>query len=436
MSRFNRSLTLAAVSLAALVCAQGSAQAGAFGLREQSATGQGLSFAGVASGSGGGSSLFWNPATIGLIPGFQSEWHAAAIIPRSEITPVFTLPAGLAALGPSGDIGLDAVVPSSYTSYQLNDRWTIGFSTNAPFGLATKPNPIWAGQLYARTTSVFSFEAGPSVAYRVNDWLTVGAGVRAQYFKVRYFSAIGPSPTFPSPFAPSAGLEGDGWGFGYSLGAVLTPFAGTTIGIGFRSAVEHELDGQFQYAGIPIRAGLVLPETVSVGLSQRFTDAFTLHATAEWTNWSRLGFPRVYGPTGALFGPIPALPLDYDDGWFFSVGGEYRLNPAWTLRAGLGYEISPIDVENRSPRLPDADRIWLSLGATYNWSDQLSFDLGYTHIFSVGNTDINIAPGNPNFRGAVFVADVDSSVDIISASVKYRWDNPARAIPAPIVRKY
>ncbi|MBM6595630.1 OmpP1/FadL family transporter [Microvirga pudoricolor] len=439
MSCHFRTLSLAAVSLAALVSAQGAAQAGAFGLREQSATGLGQAFAGVAAGEAGVSSLYWNPATITMNPGFQSEWHASAIVPRSDITPTYTVPGGLAGLGKSGDIGLDAVLPASYSSYQINDSLWVGLYTGAPYGLATKPNPIWAGQLYARTTSVISYEAMPTVGYKVNDWLSVGAGARVQYFKVRYFSAIGPTPTAPSPLAASAGLEGDDFGFGYSVGATLTPFAGTSIGIGYRSSVEQELDGKFQYFGVPITAKVVLPESVSVGLSQQVTDALTLSATAEWTNWSRLGFPRVYNDlTGGLLAQAPYLPLDYKDGWFFSVGGEYRINPSWAVRAGVAYEISPIDVDNRNPRLPDSDRVWVSLGATYNWSDNLSFDIAYSHLFSVGNTDINIAPGNSIFptRGVVFAGDVDSSVDIVSASIKYRWDNPAQPIPAPIVRKY
>ncbi len=437
MSRFNRHLSLAAVSFAALIAAQGGAQAGAFGLREQSATAQGMSFAGAASGSGEVSSMFWNPATMTFLPGLQFEADAAVIIPRSEITPTFTLPAGLSALGDSGDIGYDALLPSSYASWQINDRLWVGLATGAPYGLTTKPDFIWAGQLYARTTSVFSLEAQPTIAYKVNDWLSVGAGVRAQYFKVRYFSAIGPSPVFPSPFAPSAGLEGDSWGIGYSLGATLTPAAGTSIGLGFRSAVQQDIDGEFQYAGVPIKSRVVLPEMLSLGISQQVTDAFSVHGTVEWTNWSRLGSPRVYNElTGTLLTASPTLPLEYKDGWFFSVGGEYRIDPAWAVRAGVGYEISPIEVENRSPRLPDSDRIWLSLGATYNWSEQLSFDVAYSHLFTVGNTDIDIRPGHPSFRGAVFMADVDASVDIISASIKYRWDNPAKAIPAPIVRKY
>ncbi|MGO4570911.1 OmpP1/FadL family transporter [Microvirga sp. 2TAF3] len=435
---FNRSLTLAAVSLTALISAQGGAQAGAFALREQSATGLGMAFAGVADGSAGVSSMYWNPATITMRPGWQFEGHVSGIIPRSDVNPTLTVPASLLALGGAGDVGRDGVVPASYASFQINDRLWLGLNVSAPFGLTTKPHTFWAGQLYSRTTSVLSAEVGPTIGYKVNDWMSVGAGVRAQYFKVRFFSAIGPTPAAPSPFAASAGLEGDSWGVGYSLGANFTPFAGTAIGVGFRSAVQQDVSGSFQYFGIPIKANLILPESVSVGVSQRITDAFTLHATAEWTNWSRLGFPRVTnGLTGTLLAQSPYIPLDYKDGWFFSVGGEYTINPAWTVRAGLAYEISPIDEHTRTPRLPDSDRIWLSLGTTYNWSDQLSFDLAYSHIFTVGNTDINISPGNPTFptRGVVLQAKVDAGVDIISASIKYRWDNPAKAIPAPIVRK-
>ena len=167
----------------------------------------------------------------------------------------------------------------------------------------------------------------PTIAYKVNDWLSVGAGVRAQYFKVRYFSAIGPSPLFPSPFAPSAGLEGDSWGIGYSLGATLTPAAGTSIGIGFRSAVQQDLEGEFQYSGVPIKVALVLP--IRLGRHQPADQrSFSLHGTVEWTNWSRLGSPRVYNEAHRHApGGFADLPLEYDDGWFFSVGGEYQRQP-------------------------------------------------------------------------------------------------------------
>ena len=110
----------------------------------------------------------------------------------------------------------------------------------------------------------------PTIGYKVNDWLSIGAGARVQYFKVRYFSAIGPTLANPSPFAASAGLDGDDFGFGYSVGATLTPFAGTSIGIGYRSAVEQDLDGAFPvFRRADHARSSMLPESISVGMSQR-----------------------------------------------------------------------------------------------------------------------------------------------------------------------
>ena len=436
MSRFNRISTLAAVSLAALISAQGGAQAGGFAIREQSATAQGYSFAGAASGSGGLSSMFWNPATITMAPGWHSEWHLSLIVPRVEIDPLPGTPTAI--FGSSGDIGQDAIVPTGFSSYQINDRFWVGVSSSAPYGLVTDPRQNWAGQIYSRSSKVFSLNVNPIVGVKVNDWLSLAVGPSLQYFDIRLKSAVTPAPN-----APSAILEGDDIGFGFTAGATITPFAGTTIGIGYRSRIDHELEGTFSIpAGvggvpvnrqIPINADLTTPDQVTIGLSQMITPALTVHLGFEWTNWSILEEPLVLGPGGAV---VRTLPLNYDDGFFYSAGFDYKLNNQWTLRAGVAYEESPIDTEIRSTRLPDNDRIWLSVGAGYQWSDKLSFDIAYTHIFTK-ETDIRITPGHQDYLGVPFLADVDAAVDIVSVGLRYRWDDPKVAIPAvPVVRKY
>lgn len=433
MSRFHRSLTLAAVSLSALMAAQGGAEAGAFAVREQSATAQGYSFAGAASGSGGLSSMFWNPAAITMMPGWHSEWHLSLIIPRVEIDPLTPTPT--LQLGGSGDIGQDALVPTGYSSYQVNDQLWVGLSNSAPYGLVTDPRQNWAGQVYSRSSRIFSLNVNPVVGYKVNDWLSVAAGPSLQYFDIRLKRAVAVTPN-----APSLTLEGDDIGFGFTAGATITPFAGTTIGIGYRSAIHHELEGSLEgppaaiggVPSLPIRAKLRTPDQITVGLSQAITPDLTVHAGFEWTNWSLLKEPLITGPTGV----VSTLPLHYDDGFFYSLGMDYRLSPQWVVRAGVAYEQSPIDTAIRSTRLPDNDRIWVSVGAGYQWSEKLSFDISYTHIFTK-ETDIRIVPGQQDFAGLPFLADVDASTDIVSVSLRYRWDDPKVAIPAaPIVRKY
>jgi long-chain fatty acid transport protein len=435
MSLFHRSTALAAVSLATIIAASSGAHAGGFAVREQSASAQGYSFAGAASGSGGLSSMFWNPATVTMAPGWQGEAHLSVIVPNVEIDPVAPTPT--LAFGGSGDIGQDAVVPTSFTSYQFNDYLWLGLSSSAPYGLVTDPRQDWAGQVYSRSSKIFSLNVNPIVGVKVNNWLSVAAGPSLQYFDIRLKRAAGVAPNVPSVI-----LDGDDIGFGFTAGLTLTPFVGTTVGVGYRSAIKHELEGDLAApagvlapiaAQVPIRAKLSTPDQVTVGLSQVITPAMTVHAGFEWTNWSRLKEPAIVGPRGTA---ISDLPLNYDDGFFYSLGLDYKVTNQWTVRAGVAYEESPIDTEIRATRLPDNDRFWLSVGANYKWNDKLSFDVAYTHIFSK-DTPIRILPGHQDYAGLPFVADVDASVDIVSVGLRYRWDDTKVAIPAaPIVRKY
>lgn len=409
----------------------GEAFAGAFGLHEQSATYQGMVFAGVAASGPSISGMYWNPATITSMNGrFTSEKHGALVVPDVEITPV--APTSTLALGGSGDIGLEGFIPASYAAYRINDSWYVGIAINAPFGLSTKANFTWAGQVYSRTSEIFSINANPIVGYRINDQLSVALGIQIQYLDTRLTRAVGTGVG-----AATGTLEGDAWGVGFTAGVTFTPAEGTEIGLGFRSGVEHELEGtRTTPLGVtPIKTSIITPEIVTLGVRQRVTDAFTLAATVEWTNWSRLKAP---GIVNAVTGtPVQAFPFQYDDGWFFSLGGEYAFSESFTARAGIGYELSPISTSVRSTRLPDDDRLWIGLGGTYTHG-AFSLDLAYNYLTTFDtNIEYSAANGNPHFTsvGLPFFADVDSTTHIIAGAVRYTWGGP-EADPEAIVRKY
>jgi long-chain fatty acid transport protein len=165
---------------------------------------------------------------------------------------------------------------------------------------------------------------------------------------------------------------------------------------------------------------------------QRIGPAFTLLGTVEWTNWSRIGTVNVETAGGApafVAGNPLRLPFQYEDGWFYSVGFEYAWSPALMLRAGVGYETSPITDRERTPRIPDADRTWVSLGATWQMNPRLSVDFAYTHVF-VDDAHINItaASGNPWFSGVPYVGTAESSLDIFSVGIRYQWFEPSRPL--------
>ena len=423
-----KAVLLACGGMAALIAVTADANAGGFAVREQSAWGQGTSFAGVAAG-GDLSSMFWNPATMTQMPGLRSESVMSGIIPYSANTPGAgsTFAGAPFFLGGTGDTAMDAIVPAAYYSWQFRPDMWIGLAVNSPFGLSVNFPIVWAGGNYAAGSSYLkTYNATPSFAWRINDMISVGVGVQIQYAKADLSHCV-IAPCILG--APLAELSGHDWGYGFTAGVTLTPTPTTTVGIGYRSGINQKIDGSLSISGIGTASAsttLNLPDTVSVGLRQRLTPQLTGLATVEWTNWSRIGTSNV--AAGAF---STTLPFQYQDGWLFSVGAEYMWSQALTLRGGVGFERSPITDQVRTPLLPDNDRFWLSAGGTYQWSPKLSFDLAYSHLF-VKSTPINItaASGNPWWltSGVDYVGTVNSHVDIISVAMKYRWDDPA---PAP-----
>ena len=437
-------------TVVALLAGVSAADAGGFALREQSAYGQGMSFAGVAAG-GSLSTMFWNPATLSAVMGFELETVGTLIAPKSDVTllgpdalpsPPFPGPAPTGAPSDEGDIAQDAFVPSGYGAYRINDRLVLGVGVNGPYGLVTKydSDSILRATGFAGTAEIFSLNVNPSLSYQVTDWLAVAAGLQGQYIDVRYTAAN------LAPFGlPISSLEGDDIAVGLTAGVLLTPVAGTEIGLGLRSSIRHDLDAELS-AGLAGSAdvkgdGLDLPDIVTFGIRQQVTSQFRIMAGLEWSNWSNFDEITLEGSDDitAVDGDV-VLPFEYNDGWFFSLGGEYDWNEKLTLRAGIGYELSPLDDENRTFRLPDNDRLWLSAGASYNLNDRFSFDLGYSFVM-VDDNDIEAGSGfggeGPDSNGPFF-GESDAHVHIVSAGLKVKFGGPAApvaAMPEPLVVK-
>ncbi|WP_267424733.1 porin [Methylobacterium sp. GC_Met_2] len=430
----------AMLAATAMVLGAGAAHAGAFGIREQSTEAQGLAWAGAAAGSGGVSSIFWNPATITMNPGFVAEQNLTYIGLSSTIRPDIGTNPGLARLGGSGDIGQGAVVPAGATSYQLNDRLWLGLSTGAPFGLVTKPRQVWAGEVYGRSSRIFSLAFNPVIGFKVNEWLSVAAGPNIEYFRLTLRQAL-PIPGIQPTVYPSSFLKGESWGAGFTAGATITPRDGTVLGIGYRSSVHHDIDGSI---GVPlvalaraagqVRAKLNTPDKLSVGLTQAISPVARVNLGFEWDNWSRLGNIGIVSKTLGL--PVNSLPLNYKDGYTYSIGAEYDAAPNLTLRTGFAYETSPIDFSNRSVRLPDGDRYNVSVGASYRWNEKLTLNAAYSHFFLDRSRILAGIGRDYNVGNIAFAGVVDSSADIVSVGFRYVFGAPPAPAPAPLVRKY
>jgi long-chain fatty acid transport protein len=386
-------------AFAAIVAVISTAQAGGFALREQSAIGMGMSFAGVAAGSGGLSSMFWNPA-------ISSEYNEYGFISENNINVIYAQNEAVDVLGnESGNIGGLNVFPAGGMSYGLTDKITLGLTTGGPFGSGTNGANDWLGAFYGDKSDVFSINLTPSASYKVNDMLSVGLGIQAQYFSIDVNSR--------NPFTNTVfqSAEMDDIGFGFTAGVLFEPTETTDIGIGFRSSVKHNLEGE-GFLGAPvdtdISAKLALPEMVTLGVRQQVSDSLALTAGVEWTNWSRLEELEV--------DPLFTQDFAWKDGWFVSLGAEYAYSEKLILRGGVAYERSPVPDETRGVRLPDNDRYWLSVGASYKITESMTANLAYSHVF-IKDGDISLAdPGLP-----ALVTSFEQSADIISLGITRDW---------------
>jgi long-chain fatty acid transport protein len=444
-----------ATLLTAGVAASGTAQAGAFAVREQSAYYQGMSFAGTAAGDDL-SSMFWNSAAAAAAPGINSETSVALVIPHTEVTSTGTSvldappPFGFGLDTHSGDIGDPTPVPASYFNYQLSDRLFFGLAINGQYGFTTKPDNLdFAGTPIATTSHIFSTNINPNLAYKLTPDITIGIGAQIMYAELRLRSSNTLNLTpFGLPVVPGRTTEADDWGFGATAGIIWKVDPATTIGVGYRSAIELEGKGTCTGLGLSnlvaglqggnaagclvpggahVTADLTLPDMVTGSFRHNLTDRLALLGTVEWTNWSRVGAQASFKNGAGQV--VDVFPLDYDDGWLFSAGLEYKWSPDITLRTGAGYEISPISTKNRNVSLPDNDRIWLSAGGSYKFSEKLSFDLAYTHLF-VKDAKIETSATFPPPVNTVTLIDAEATgdIDIITAAFKYNWGGAEREL--------
>jgi long-chain fatty acid transport protein len=426
---------LACVSAAALISGLGDANAGGFAVREQSAQFQGSSFAGSAAG-GGLSSMFWNPAATASVDGTNTESVASVVFGHQTEHADST--SGLAPLGLTGDYDHESFVPASYANYQVNDRLYLGLAMNSPFGLTTKPSSTWAGSPITNTVKVFSMDINPTIAYKLTPEITIGVGAQVEFFSVRLNSTAVTLPVGGGTTLGGRETKGNDWSAGATAGVLWQPRPGTSIGLGYRSPVEIDTDvkcsgrglstfaAQGGVTGLPTslanctngHVDFVLPETVTLSARQDLSDRLTALGTVEWTHHSRIQTIYVKNSAGTA---VDLIPLNFEDGWLFSLGAEYKYSPSLTLRTGVAYEKSPTTDATRYVYAADSDRIWASAGATYKWSDRLSFDLAYSHLFF---DDAKLTTVDGGVLGTLLTGYADTSADIVSAAAKYKLGGP------------
>jgi long-chain fatty acid transport protein len=371
------------------------ASAAGFMVRENSAESLATVYAGNGSRADEPATVFNNPAGMSWLQGTQFELGSAVVVPSMKFNGSATI-AGFPLPGDnSREIGQITAIPHVYGVFDINERWKAGIAITVPFGNTVDYAENWPGRYVNIKTAALSADINPSIAFRLTDRVSLGAGVSLQYLKLDLSSAIAQFAIFGAG-TPDGGylLKADGWGWGYNFGILAEPVDGTRLGLTYRSETSHTLKGKLTFSAAtspllgvnaPASAPLDLPATIGGSITQQVTPDFSLSSDVQFTQWS------VFKKVALQAAPNPQFIFteNYRDSWMISVGGVYRLNNTWTLRAGLGWDGSPVRDAYRETGVPDKDRYMIGLGAGYKFSDTSSLDVGYAHYFSAGHATMN-----------------------------------------------
>ncbi len=278
--------------------------------------------------------------------------------------------------------------------------------------MQTDYDPAWRGRFTAQKSGLKTYNLNLGLAYKVNDIVSIGGGANYQRVELGFNSASA---------AGTAEIKASDANFGFNLGALFQLTPQTRIGLAYRSAINFQSTGTVSFSGVPalnssLTAGLTTPQTASISVFSAISPRLELMGDITWTGWSHeksVPFIRTSLVPGAI---VSTLTFNWRDTLRYSVGGNYKMNDNWKLRAGVAYDESPTNDVDRTSRIPDQDRTWIAIGAQYRISKAAVLDFGYAHEFIKTATVNNAVGAGPTFSRLIGEFN-SSSADI--ASVQY-----------------
>jgi long-chain fatty acid transport protein len=397
---------------AGLVLAGGThlAHAAGFALIEQNASGLGNAYAGAAAVAADASTIFFNPAGMTLLPDSQLVVAGHLVKPRMEFSGTVTPAVGG---GEGGDAGGLSFIPNAYFAYRLSPDVHVGLGVNSPFGLKTEYDSDWMGRTQAIKSDLKTININPSIAYKANEALSLGAGLNLQRIEATLTNQV-----YPLANTSRVEIEGDDYGWGFNLGALWQVSAGTQVGVAYRSEIEFTLEGDATVTNFPllpsgpVTADVTLPDSASLSLFHKLSPKWDLLADLTWTGWSDFDELAIYRTSGTL---LSSTPENWEDILRYSLGATWHMSEKLSLRGGVAYDEAPVSDIDRTPRIPDGARTWLAVGGQYRLSKQGALDFGYAHLF-VNDPGLHSTAG-----GTTLTGEYDSAVDILSAQYTHSF---------------
>ena len=357
--------------------------------------------------------MFYNPGALAMVRdnGVQVGFNAA--LARSSFRSVDG--------GDQRQLDNKLVTPFNfYAAFGPKDaKYKFGVAVYTPYGSTLKYADAWEGRYALTEITLQSVYVQPTFAYALTPTLSVGAGLTILAYGTVNLQKDLPLPTGPGHITLDGKTKTQ---FGYNAGIFFKPSDKLSVGLSYRSKIDATVsNGTVSYSGLPaagsasanavnrsftatnFTATLPLPAVASIGIGITPTEKLTIGLDASLTFWSayrtldfgfsgnngnaaataaagdntdgRVGNTTVNGVT--TFNTSSTSKRSYQDALTFRLGGQYKVSDKLVVRAGTAYDFSAVKDGYVGPETPDADRILLSAGLSYQATEHFSVDASF-----------------------------------------------------------
>lgn len=366
----------------------------------------GLAAAGYAARAQDASTAFTNPAGMTRLDGTQVLAGGQIMWLNTRFTVDGGTSTGLGTGNGGRLFGSDGLVPGAgaFVSHKVSPDLWVGFSVAGNFGSIIDYDDNWVGRYRVQQATLLGLQFVPSVGYRVNDRLSIGAGLNAVYGIFDQKVAI--NNALPGLADGRLEMDDKSWGFGGNVGLLYDVSPGTRVGVTWTSQVDLDLESRARFSGLGpalsallasrglldanVAIGTKIPQQVMASVVSRIDDRWTVLGNVGWQQWSKfgqveIGLDNTNNPTSLT------TSLPFRDTWHAAVGAQYRLSDPWTLNFGVAYD-SGFQESGVTPLLP-VNAAWRlgvggeqKLGPTTKWGVAAALLLGGSLNVDKGST--------------------------------------------------
>jgi long-chain fatty acid transport protein len=374
--------TLSALILASLFIV-GTVFASGYRIPEQSADSTAKAGAHVAAAIGA-DSVYYNPANMAWA---YNAWQGEVDLTYLHLTSIEYRDSRSTRF--NGDSEKENfLLPTLFILSPEVRKFRFGFSITEPYGLAKRWEDSYP-KTFAQEFELKVIEFNPTVAYRFNDYISIGGGVRLLYND----ATVKSSGVSPSGITAVRDLEGDTTEWGYNLALAVRPNQKSNISVTYRSNVDLDFSGDAtlstNFGPTTVHTGglVTVPAPAVLAISGAYTfERLTVELTYDRTYWSEyetLAFiydtPLTNPVLAQAFG-TPS-PKDWKDTNAFRIGLTYQLTTAVALMGGFAYDENPVPDHIMGFELPDSEAWLYSLGTRFSLNNNMGLSLGILYDY-------------------------------------------------------